>query len=91
MNVSATYLTLKDKLRLKGELYVENGVPYINPEGETDNLNGLFDLSFGADYRFTKNIGAFLNVNNLAGNKRQRWANFPTYGINFLGGITARF
>lgn len=91
VNVSATYLTLKDKLRLKGELYVENGVPYINPEGETDNLNGLFDLSFGAEYRFTKNIGAFLNVNNLAGNKRQRWANFPTYGINFLGGITARF
>lgn len=91
VNVTATYLTLEDKLRLKAELYVENGVPYLNEDGEADNLNGLFDLSFGADYQIAKNFGIFLNLNNVAGNKRERWANFPTYGINVLGGITARF
>jgi len=91
VNVTATYLTLKDKLRLKGELYIENGVPYLDENGVAENLNGLFDLSVGADYQFSKNFGLFLNVNNLANNKRQRWANYPTYGINFLGGLTARF
>ncbi|MEM6965712.1 MAG: hypothetical protein AAF573_13170 [Bacteroidota bacterium] len=91
INATATYLTLEEKLRLKGELYVENGLPYLNEAGEEDNLNGLFDLSIGAEYMITKNISGFLNLNNLAGNKRQRWANYPTYGINFLGGITARF
>lgn len=91
VNVSVAYKTLKDKLRLKGEIYVENGVPFLNDAGEADNLNGLFDVSVGADYQFAKNIGIFLNLNNLAGNKRQRWANYPTYGINVLGGITARF
>ena len=91
MNITAAYLTMEDKLRLKAELYIENGVPYLNDKREADNLNGLFDLSLGAEYQFSKNIGMFLNINNLAGNKRQRWANYPTYGINFLGGITARF
>ncbi len=91
VNFGVVYTTMEDKLRLKGELFVENGVPFINGNGDTDNLNGLFDLSLGADYQFTKNFGLFFQLNNLASNKRQRWANYPTYGINVLGGITARF
>jgi hypothetical protein len=91
VNITATYLTLEDKLRLKAELYIENGVPFLDENGTADNLNGLFDLSFGADYQLAKNFGIFLNLNNVAGNKRQRWANYPTYGINVLGGVTARF
>ena len=63
----------------------------INDDGEADNLNGLFDLSLGAEYQATENIGIFFQLNNLANNRRQRWANYPTYGINILGGITARF
>ena len=91
VNVGLAYTTLEDKLRLRADLFVENGVPYINDIGETDNLNGLFDLSLGADYQLAKNFGMFFQLNNLASNKRQRWANYPTYGINILGGITARF
>ena len=91
LNVTATYLTLEDKLRLKGELYIENGVPYRTDEGTTDNLNGLFDLSFAADYQISKNFGAFLNLNNIASNKRQRWHRYPTFGLNVLGGIKLRF
>ena len=91
LNVTATYVTLEDKLRLKGELYIENGVPFLNDEGVADNLNGLFDLSVGADYQITKNFGAFLNLNNIASNKRQRWYRYPTYGLNVLGGIKLRF
>jgi len=91
VNVSVAYKTLKDKMRLRGEIYIENGVPYLDENGVQDNLNGLFDISLGADYQIAKNVGIFLNLNNLAGNKRERWANYPTYGINILGGITAKF
>ncbi len=91
VNVGLTYTTLEDKLRIKGEVFVENGVPYMNDLGEADKLNGLFDISLGADYQLAKNFGIFFQLNNLANNKRQRWANYPTYGINILGGITARF
>jgi len=91
MNLTAQYAALDDKLRVRGELFIENGVPYINNEGETDNLNGLFDISLGAEYMFTEQFGGFLNVYNLANNKRQRWYRYPTFGLNALVGLTAKF
>jgi hypothetical protein len=91
VNGTVEYLTLRDMLRLKAELFIENGVPYLNEDGKADNLNGLFDISLGADFFFSKNFGAFIQVNNLANNKRQRWEDYPTFGINLLVGASARF
>ncbi len=91
LNATVLYKALDDKVLLRGDLFIENGVPFINAEGLADNLNGLFDISLGAEYFFTKNIGAFLQVNNLANNRRQRWQNYPTLGLNALVGVTARF
>lgn len=82
---------LEDKLRVKTQVFVENGVPYKLADGTSDNLNSLFDLSLGAEYLFTENIGAFFDVNNLLDNKRQRWRYYPTYGLNVMLGLTARF
>lgn len=91
MNATLLYKALDDKVLLRGDLFIENGVPFINEEGVADNLNGLFDISLGAEYFFTENIGAFLQVNNLANNRRQRWQDYPTLGLNALVGVTARF
>lgn len=91
INGGVQYTTLENKLVFRGEMYLENGVPYINENGKADNLNTLFDVSLGVEYFFTKNIGAFVMVNNLADNQRQRWQYYPTYGINALAGISARF
>ncbi|MBK8492484.1 MAG: hypothetical protein IPL49_16745 [Saprospirales bacterium] len=90
-NGAVQYTMLEDKLVVRGEVYFENGVPYLNTEGKADNLNTLFDVSLGAEYFFTKNIGAFVKINNLADNQRQRWLYYPTYGINALAGVSARF
>jgi outer membrane receptor protein involved in Fe transport len=51
----------------------------------------LFDLGIGGSYWFTNNIGVFLDINNILNNKRARWANYPTIGTNFLGGVTVKF
>lgn len=90
-NVNATYKMLEEKLLLKGELFVANGVPYITPEGNTDNLNALLDVSAGAEYILTDNFSAFLNINNLLDNNRERWNSYQTYGLNILVGIQGRF
>lgn len=90
-NISAKYTTLKDKLTLKGELFIENGVPYRDNLGNVDNLNGLFDFNIGAAYQLSKNFGLFVDLNNIASNKRERWFRYPTYGFNVMGGVTARF
>ena len=91
VNATLLYKALGDKVLFRGDLFIENGVPFLNADGVADNLNGLFDISLGAEYFITKNIGAFLQVNNLANNRRQRWQNYPTLGLNALVGVTARF
>ncbi|MES2780196.1 MAG: hypothetical protein V4651_09905 [Bacteroidota bacterium] len=54
-------------------------------------LKGLVDLNLGLDYRYTKNISLFVNLNNLANNQYQRWVNLPVYGFNIMGGLTVSF
>ena len=94
INVGARYTMSLDKdseLVLRGDFFLENGVPYLDDDGVAQNLNGLFDISLGADFFFTKNVGGFVQINNLASNKRERWHRYPTFGINAMGGIVARF
>lgn len=90
-NVGLAYLAFDQKLRLKADVFVNDPVAFEDdlPFGDEPNL--LLDVSLGADFYFTENIGVFLQLNNLAANNYRRWYNYPTYGLNVLGGITARF
>lgn len=91
VNATARYTTPDQDLRFTGEFFLENGVPYKTRDGMAANLNALFDVSVGAEYFFTENIGGFVQINNLANNRRQRWQDYPTFGLNALVGISARF
>jgi len=90
-NFTGVYRLLEDKFRLKGELYVANGVPYLQADGTAGNLNTLLDVNVGGEYILSENIGAFVEFNNLLNNRRERWADYETYGINILAGVTAKF
>lgn len=91
LNAGAEYRMLNDKLKLKGDVFLENGVPVPNATEGNKNLNALLDISAGAEYAFTNQIGAFVQVNNIANNRRQRWRYYPTFGLNAVAGVTARF
>lgn len=91
VNVGATYITLDEKLSLRADLFIQNGVPFRDEKGEARNLNALLDLSAGAEYFFTENIGAFAKVNNILDNKRERWQYYPVLGLNAMAGVSARF
>lgn len=90
-NASAVYTLLDGKASLRGEVYLADDIAFHNQEGLTEKTGGLFDLSFGGAYRFTENIGVFLDFNNVLNNRRERWLDYPMFGTNILGGITARF
>ncbi len=91
VTATAIYTTTDNKLRFRGDFFLENGVPYQDEQGLAENLNALFDVSVGAEYFFTDHIGGFLQLNNLANNKRQRWHRYPVLGLNVLVGVSARF
>lgn len=90
-NFSAIYKLLDGKASLKGECYVADRIRRLDDLGEEGKDGALLDFSFGGAYYFTDNIGAFVDINNLLNNKRERWFNYPMYGLNVLIGLTARF
>ena len=94
VNLSGKYTAYEvgdQKAILKAALFVQNGVNARDNKGVAQRLDGLFDINIGGEYWFLKNIGAFLDINNLLNIKRERWQYYPNYGMNILGGITARF
>lgn len=90
-NFNGVLTVLEGKAKLRGGLYIADGIWFRDVEGITRQKNALFDLSVGGNYYFSDNIGAFLDVNNILNNKRERWFNYPVVGLNFMAGITARF
>lgn len=91
INGSVQYQSLNQKLLLKAELFVNDGIPYKDDSGLTGKSNVLMDISLGADYRLTKHFGLFIQGNNLANTLWRRWYQYPTFGLNAVGGITVKF
>jgi len=87
----ASYLMLRDRLRVRGDFFVLNGVNYIRDDKSTDVLNGIYDISFSADWFFSEKIGVFIKANNVLANNGERWQRYPTFGFNGVGGILVRF
>jgi hypothetical protein len=54
-------------------------------------LGTLVDINLGLEYRYSKRVSAFLQLNNLASQTYKRFYNYPVIGIQAFGGITFRF
>lgn len=91
VNGSVQYQSLNQKLILKAEAFVNDGIPFIDDDGHSGKSNVLLDISLGVDYRLTKHFGLFVQGNNLSNTLWTRWHQYPTYGINAIGGITVKF
>jgi hypothetical protein len=63
----------------------------ITPVYYETKMDPFVDLNIGVDYRYSKNLSAFIQLNNLANNRYDRFVNYPVYGINILGGFTFTF
>jgi hypothetical protein len=96
ITLTSTY-TLADKIILKGDVFYvgkrfaknmlhEN----LNPLNPIE-LNGYLDLNLGVDYRYTKILSFFVNLNNIGAVKYQHWNNYPAHRFNVLGGLTFAF
>lgn len=91
LNAAGIYSFTNLPLQLRADFFVENGLPYETAEGGTDHLNALLDLSLNAEYTINETFGAWVRVNNLLNNKRERFHQYPTIGTNFMVGGTASF
>lgn len=55
------------------------------------NIDGYADASLGFEYRYSKILSAFININNLTSIRYYRWYNYPSYGFNLMAGVTYAF
>jgi hypothetical protein len=90
-NFNAEYKVLEGKVGIRAECYIADKIRRRDIDNVPGKDGALVDFGLGGNYYFTKNIGAFLDINNILNNKRERWHTYPTYGLNVLVGLTAKF
>lgn len=90
VSASAMYGGFEERYHLGLTFHGEGGLPYRTVGGTVATHKALVDLNLLADYFITEHIGAFAEVNNILGNKRERWTGYPSYGFNAKVGIMLR-
>ena len=93
-------VNLRDKIKVvpslsyKGErisslkLYVDD---VVNNPPEITTLNSQFHMNLGVYYNYTKNISAYLQLNNLTNSKQDVWKGYREVGFNGLLGLNYSF
>ena len=87
---SMRWQIMKD-LWLKADLWAFEGAywRYLNQTVNTGT--GGFDINAGVEFRITKQLNLWLQMNNLFNDKYQRWNQYAVYGFNILGGVIFTF
>lgn len=79
-------------LWIKGDLWAFGGAPYLAKDGGIhNNPAGGLDLNAGIEFRITKQLNLWLQMDNIFNNKYERWHQYQVYGFNILGGIIFSF
>jgi hypothetical protein len=72
---------------------VRSNAPDAKLEGTQSyvDLGAIVDINLGLEYRYTPRISLFLQANNLAAQRYNRWYSYPVQPFQIMGGVTARF
>lgn len=101
LSLAATY-SMQDKLIAKVEMYTMGKrkakslapVKDVTPESDgtyTVTLKGFADVNLGVEYRYTKRLSAFVQLNNLFGGKYTYRTNYRVQGFQAMMGATYAF
>ncbi|MBI1220994.1 MAG: hypothetical protein GC180_00185 [Bacteroidetes bacterium] len=91
--LNMTY-NMGDKILLSMDAFVYGKRKSYRINEPTDafhSIKALGDFNLGLDYRYKKQISAFLRLNNLLGQNFQVWYRYPMYSFNMHAGIAIGF
>ncbi len=81
-----------DKLRVSADLFYLGGLYGLNRETNVEvDLDDVIDMNLHGTYDLSPQFAVFLQINNVFGKEYQRFLNYPTRGIQFLGGVSISF
>ncbi|TNE80356.1 MAG: hypothetical protein EP332_07850 [Bacteroidetes bacterium] len=93
LKLNATH-NIGDKILLSADVFtIGKRYSYLaySEQQSAELLKAFVDASVGIDYRWKKQISAFLKVNNIANQKYQMWGRLPVNGITVMGGLAVGF
>ena len=90
---------LIERLLFGAEFYLYSKMWAANPYGQSPGsaifddvkLPACYDLNLSAEYRIWRELYLFAQVNNVFAQKYERYLNYPTQGLNVIGGVRFRF
>jgi hypothetical protein len=76
----------------KLDLFAFTAAQYRSPtDGVAFKGDNGADMNAGVEFRITRMLNLWFQMNNLFNNKYERWHQYPVYGFNVLGGIIFSF
>jgi hypothetical protein len=90
LRLGADY-NIANKFLLEAQLYSYSGMKAPDSKGNLVDLEGGVDLNLGIDYRYSKIISVYLNLNNVLNYKREQYLNYSGYGFQAMLGASFRF
>jgi len=90
LDLKALY-NIANKIYLSGDVFIRDASFAKLSDGSSRKIKGLVDINFGLQYKYSKKLYLFFNLNNLAAVKYQRWNNYPSYGFNGILGFEYLF
>ena len=89
-------MTFSSMYNLRNKIYVYSdiigiGKRYVKRYSTGDNYKELpanIDINLGFEYQYTRNLSAFLRLNNLLGSNYYFYNFYPSQGFNFMLGFT---
>ncbi len=54
-------------------------------------IDGMLDANIGVEYRYSKILSGFLNINNLTAGRYEKWYDYPNQRFNMMLGFTYAF
>ncbi|HEX5003644.1 MAG TPA: hypothetical protein VFW78_14215 [Bacteroidia bacterium] len=88
----SAFHNLGEKIFLSTQLtYVASRYAMGYSTSDFITMKGYFDGNIMVDYRYSKVLSLFLNLNNFTGSKYARWYNYPSYRFAAMAGISWSF
>ena len=75
----------------KLDLYTFQGAEYRNSNGSSARGDRGTDMNAGVEFRITRQLNLWFQMNNIFGDRYERWHQYPVYGFNVVGGIVFSF
>lgn len=83
--------TWDEKLNVTAEVITLGGIKVRNPQLGVEKLSPQVDINLAANYQLNKNIGFFVELNNLLNNRQPRWNQYERFGFQGIGGVKVIF